>query len=319
MPTIVAFLDVLGFSNYTEQDLAGAQLLLRHQEFILRQKLEDGQLYPAAGYPDPDLARMAEAHLVDSFSHFLPFSDSIFIVSEDPDKFARQLSHFLIECLNLVGHVYDDADDPGRPEAVTITELPSGEQHVERWYPPIWRGGLGTGALATFRVTGIDSGATVPIPNLAGAAVVKAVRAEKAAKCRGPRLLCEKDLIETFGPDIRPYFRCVTDSISELLWPAFQFEQGNNPRVDMLQFHELWNPVVGLWKSKRGQPAFEHYDEFLKLLVRSFLCWADLERLGTDARRQVRDHIRTNIADQLSACESLAWWRLQREQFHDPN
>jgi hypothetical protein len=79
MPTIVAFLDVLGFSNHTEQDLAGAQLLWRHQEFILRQKLEDRQLHPASTYADPSLAALADAHLVDSFKDFLRFSDSTFV------------------------------------------------------------------------------------------------------------------------------------------------------------------------------------------------------------------------------------------------
>mgnify|MGYP000851915083 CR=1 FL=1 len=299
MPTIVAFIDVLGFSNYTEQDLAGAQLLLRHQEFILRQKLEDGQLHPANSYADPSLAASAEAHLVDSFKHFLPFSDSTFIVSESPDKFARQLSHFLMECLQLVGHVYSDADDPARPEAVAITELPSGQKHAERWYPPIWRGGLATGDLAAFNVTGIDHGKPVTIPNLAGTAVVKAVRSEKAGKCRGPRLLCETGFETNFGRDIQPYFRPVSGNVSELLWPAFLFERGDNPRVDINQFHDLWHPAVGLWKSKRGQVAFEHYDEFLKLLVRSFLRWAEVVGCEAEARENVRGWIGADLSEDL--------------------
>jgi hypothetical protein len=181
MPAIVAYLDVLGFSGYTEQDLSGALRLLGHQEFILRQKLQDGKLHPPNSYSDSSLAALAEAHLVDSFKHFLPFSDSIFIVSETPDKFARQLSHFLIECLLLIGHVYDDADDPACPETVKITEFPSATTHQESWYPPLWRGGLATGELVAGGVTGIENGKDVRIPNLAGLAVVKAVLAEK--KC----------------------------------------------------------------------------------------------------------------------------------------
>src|SRR5690606_35748043 len=117
-------------------------------------------------------------------------------------------------------------------------------------------GGLATGDLEAFKVTGIDHGKPVAIPNLAGTAVVKAVRAEKAGKCRGPRLLCETGFETNFGEDIQPYFRPVTNSVSELLWPAFLFERGNNPQVDMNQFHDLWHPAVGLWKSKRGQVAF---------------------------------------------------------------
>ena len=299
MPIIVAFIDILGFSSYTEQDLVGAQLLLRHQESILRLKLDDGQSYPANSYADSSLAKLAEAHQVDSFKHFLPFSDSTFIVSENPDKFARQLSHFLTECIQLVGHVYDHADDPACPETVEITEYPFGKKHTERWYPPLWRGGLATGDLMPLTVTGINDGKQVIIPNLTGTAVVRAVRAEKAGKLRGPRLLCETGFEAIFSTDVQPYFLPVTNTISELLWPAFLFEQGNNPRVDMNHFHDLWHPAVGLWKSKRGQVSFEHYDEFLKLLVRSFLRWAEVVGCTNDALQMARRCIGADLSEDL--------------------
>src|SRR5579863_1477571 len=76
MPNIVAYLDVLGFKAYTEEDFHGAVRLLGHQELILRQKIQDGQLHPPSVYPDPSLAALAQSHLVDSFKYFLPLSDS---------------------------------------------------------------------------------------------------------------------------------------------------------------------------------------------------------------------------------------------------
>jgi hypothetical protein len=297
MPTIVAFLDVLGFSGYTEEDFSGALRLLGHQEFILRQKLQDGQLHPPSNYPDPSLAALAEAHLVESFKHFLPFSDSIFIVSETPDKFARQLSHFLIECLLLVGHVYDDADDPARPEAVKIVEFPAGSSHQERWYPPLWRGGMATGELVAGGVTGIELGKEIRVPNLAGPAVVKAVVVEK--KLRGPRLLCEPGFENNFGPEIRRYFRKASKDVSELLWPAFIYNLNNDPRIEMFEFPKLWRPAVALWKSKRGHLAFDHYDEFLKLLVRSLLCWADIAGCEDEARENVLKWISADLSEAL--------------------
>jgi hypothetical protein len=297
MPTIVAFLDVLGFSNYTDQDFAGALRLLRHQEFILQQKLQDGKLYPPSSYPDSSLAALAESHLVDSFKHFLPFSDSIFIVSETPDKFARQLSHFLIECLLLIGHVYDDAEDPARPEAVKITEVPSGTTHQERWYPPLWRGGMATGELVAGGVTGIEDGKETRVPNLAGPAVVKAVLAEK--KCRGPRLLCEAGFEKHFGIEIQRYFRDVTGTVNELLWPAFIYNLNNDPKKEMFEFQRLWTPALALWKSKQGHVAFEHYDEFLKLLIRSFLRWAEIAGCEHDARKNVRLWLAMGLSEDL--------------------
>lgn len=299
MPTIVAFLDVLGFSSHSESDLAGAIGVLLHQKTILEQKLSDGTHHPATSYNDPSLVVVANAHLVDSFLHFLPGSDSTFVVSEEPDKFVRQLSHLLIECLELVGHAYADADDPQRPETVAIKDLLTGHVREEHWFPPLWSGGLATGTLQTFPVTGISNSDRLAIPNLAGTAVVKAVRV--ASTARGPRLFCEAGFEQLFGNELRPFFRPHDASVCELLWPAFAYMDGADPTVEIQHFHDLWRPAVALWKSKRGHRAFEHFDEFLRLLIHSLVAWGDTVEFGNEARRLARDRIQADLAPNLIA------------------
>ena len=305
MATIVAFLDVLGFSGYTKEDTDGAVRLLGHQELILNLKLQDGKLYPASKYSDASLAATAESHLVDSFKHFLPFSDSIFLVSEDPDKFANQLSNFLIECFMLIGHVFDaPKEDALRPEVVSIIEFPSMARRKEKWYPPLYRGGLASGEVRVGGVTAVEDGKALRVPNLAGSAAVKAVMTEKNClgpdkqKCRGPRLLCESGFEKNFGPDIQQYFRKVTEETSELLWPAFIYNRNNNSSTEMFEFTKLWRPAMGLWNSKRGHPAFEHYDEFLKLLVRSFVRWSKIAGCEREAREKVRAWISADLSSE---------------------
>ncbi|MEI6075310.1 MAG: hypothetical protein WCS94_07045 [Verrucomicrobiota bacterium] len=264
---------------------------------ILRLKIQDGKFYPPSKYPDPALAATAEEHLVDSFKHFLPFSDSIFIVSETPDKFAQQLSHFLIECFLLIGHAFDRPADPTQPETVEITELPGMTRLKEKWYPPLWRGGLASGEVRVGGVTAVEDSKDLRVPNLAGPAVVDAVLLEK--KCRGPRLLCGAGFENNFGTDIQRYFRKESDAVSELLWPAFLYNRNNDPQNEMYNFQKLWTPAVALWKSKRGHVAFEHYDEFLKLLVRSFLCWAVIAGCEQEAREKVHAWISKDLSEQL--------------------
>jgi hypothetical protein len=299
MPTIVAFLDVLGFANYTQEDLLSAQMLLSHQQFILSQKLNDGTTHPPSSYSDSGVARLAESNLADSFQHFLPFSDSTFIVSAEPDKFIRQLSHFLISCVKLVDHAYSDPEDPAHPESVTIKEFGTGQTSQERWYPPLWRGGIATRDLRVFDAIALVDHNKVNIPNLAGSAVVKAARLEKNG--RGPRLFCANDFKENFGEDIRPYFQPIknSDSVSELLWPAFLYADGTNPRVDMNDFFDLWSPAIGLWKSKKGQVSFEHYDEYLRLLIRSLMCWASRAGIADKAKEFVEERIRLDLGEAL--------------------
>jgi len=127
--------------------------------------------------------------------------------------------------------------------------------------------------------------------------VVEAVMAER--KCRGPRLLCVAGFEKNFGPDIQRYFRKVTEETYELLWPAFIYNLNNNPSNEMFEFVKLWRPAVALWKSKRGHKAFEHYDEFLKLLVRSFLCWAEIAGCTTEAREKVRRWVSADLSEKL--------------------
>jgi hypothetical protein len=299
MPNIVVYLDILGFSNYTEQDLQSAMLLLHHQKIILGEKLRDGESHPASSYADMSCARLAESNLVDSFLYFLPFSDSIFVVSNEPDKFARQLSNFLVACLQFVDHAYANADNPATPELVEIKDWRTGQAHQEHWYPPLWRGGMATGEVAPFQALALENRKALNIPNLVGNAVVKAVRLEKNAGLRGPRLFCESGFEKLFGKDIQPYFATVNESISELLWPAFVYPIGGNPSVDKFVFCDLWQPAVGLWKSKRGHASFEHYDQFLRLLIRSFLCWAEIAGISSEAHQFVTERVRLDLGEEL--------------------
>jgi hypothetical protein len=297
MTSLIAFIDVLGFASYTDEDLKAAQLLLRHQQYILKQKRDEEITHPAAAQPDPGQARLLENHHVDSFSSVLPFSDSLFIVSEDRDKFLRQLAHFLSNSLGLVGHAFADPEDPAQPEKVTITDFPSGQKFEERWYPPLWRGGLALGECEFFMAMAVSGGKEITIPNLAGPAVVQAARLEKSG--RGPRLFCAPDVKTHFGPDVQPFFREVSTSVSELLWPGLLYDRHGPPRIQMNDFTDLWLPAVQLWKARLRQPAFEHYDEFLRLLIRSLLCWAETVGIAAEARVFVQNRIQLDMGSSM--------------------
>ena len=299
MPTFVAFLDVLGFSSYTEEDLAAAIGVLRHQQFILGEKLTNQLAYPPGIQDDARLRQVAEAHLVNSFLHFLPCSDSTFVVSEDAGKFLRQLSNLLIACLELVGEAYNEPENDARPEAVQVLDPATGRTIEENWFPPLWSGGLAIGTFRSFRLIGIENGTQYPVRNLAGTAVVKAVKVSSTA--RGPRLFCEAGFHRHFTDDILPFFRTVTPAVTEVLWPAFKYLDGTNPRVEMNSFGDMWCPAVSLWRSKRGHRAFEHYDEYLRLLIRSLIAWGETVGMGGDAREFAQDRVRADLGENFIA------------------
>ena len=295
MPSIVAYLDALGYSNHTREDLAGAVQLLSDQQRLLNQKISDRLHHPAQSHTDPTLAAFSAARQVDSFKLFLSFSDSTFIASERPDDFLPQLAHFLISCFEYTGNAFRNGTEGSRPEEVQVKVFGRGASmttETEHSYSSIWRGGLGEGTLHVSEAAALRNGNVVQVPNLSGTAVVNAARAEKGG--RGPRLFCTPDFSRHFGPHLHHYFSRVDDNYSEFLWPAFSYGDGN-PSGEISEFSDLWLPAVRLWRSKKNTSAFEHYDEFLKLLIRSCLCWARYADYETDAIQFIRRRVEEDL------------------------
>jgi hypothetical protein len=291
---IVAFLDLLGFSNYTKEDIVGTGRLLADQQEILGQRLSEAQ--------NPNLiGQIPEWMQVDGFHHFLPFSDSTLIIGNDPNKFLRQLADFLRACFLINSHAYFLPDDPEHPEKVRVLDasLSAIKTAQEMWYPAQWRGALAIGEVHVFEVLGIARGKSLKVPNAIGPAIVEAVKLEKSGK--GPRLFCPTRLPEHLTPDLREYFQPVhgLNGVSEFLWPAVNFNRTTfDPQMN--DFYELWSPAVNLWKSKtKPHVAFEHYDQFLRLLIRSAVCSAKLVDATPTARDYIRNRIRQDLSDEF--------------------
>ncbi len=268
-------------------------LLLANQQQILSERLEQQANPHFAG-------QLPEKIQLDSFYHFLPFSDSTFIVSREPNKFLRQFADFLAACFQINEHAYLVPEIDNAPEEVTIREwgLSGVKTFKQRWYPGLWRGGLAFGDVHLTAATAITDGSPYKVPNIVGPAVVDAVRVEKNGK--GPRLFCARELPDSLDIELKAYFAAVegSETVSEFLWPALTYAK-ENPHVEINDFCNLWLPAVALWKSKRGQPSFVHYDEFLKLLIRSVMCWAGLIGYTSEAKDYVRSRIQRDLGDDL--------------------
>jgi hypothetical protein len=289
----VAFLDILGFKNYTLIDPAGAtQLLLNYHE-IINTKLADMAQFPAGGHADPELRNLALTGEVGSFESFLPSSDSIFVISNQPDLLVQQVSQFLMDSFRFTSSAFEHPEDPTNPAAVTITELSlhgiSG-RHVERWFPLLFRGGISFGDVLTPRVTTIVHGCKASITNLAGRAVVNAVSLEKTGK--GPRLFCRKDFYDLLNTQSRNFMAEINGDHYELLWPAFAYHDSGQPHVEINHFTDLFLPAANLWQAFRQQSEVEpHYREFLKLIVRSAQKWFSLHNSLEMANKHIEEKI----------------------------
>ena len=274
---VVIYLDLLGFSNFVNEDQDGAVEILRNFHDVLRIRRRFEQNQPASSMPDGQLKILAERNASDSFVHLIPMSDSMFIVSEQPDKVVEQLSTFLSNCFLYVAANYDSPTNviqqPFTDVRVTASGNVERRHGRENWYPILFRGGISFGKLDVIENEGISYGQEVPFPNVVGQAVVRAVELEQIG-LPGPRILVDGNFVEQLRRPVTKYLRR-RGQVWELLWPGFKYLEDDDERSQSYVFGELFSPAWILWKHYFGQRPERHYRAFLELIVRSHLAFAE--------------------------------------------
>jgi hypothetical protein len=286
-----AFLDLLGFSEYTKTDLVGAARLLESQRTILTTRLADANWYRDHGTP---VNAFASARLATSFDHFLPFSDSICIASSDPNLFLRQLAAFLTNAFLYTGHAYAYRDNPENPTAIDVPVFGASgiTQETQNWFPALWRGGLGYGRVEVFGSHGLVDKTLCALPLLIGEPVLEAVALEKSNR-RGPRLFCRPGFKHNISDGLlQPFFvPAEGGDCEEFLWTGCNYNDTGKFEIEFGTIHELLEPAIALWEAKRGTNVEGHYWAFVLLVVRGALKWAETRQRLTDARDLLRHQL----------------------------
>ncbi|MDP8229457.1 MAG: hypothetical protein P9M15_08400, partial [Candidatus Electryoneaceae bacterium] len=140
----VAFLDLLGFKAFVKEDLNGAVELLRNMAEIMNSAIQDDKLYPPeSSYDTEDLSQLALRNGVSSFKLFLPFSDSLIVLGNDPNLFVHQIARFVHKCFRYTSPVYipkqgDGVRNPTLVNIPTVTRISKDkcrvEENYEHWY-----------------------------------------------------------------------------------------------------------------------------------------------------------------------------------------
>ena len=279
----VVYMDLIGFGEYAKQDLEGTLGLLSDFQETLLRKLQEGRSYPPESYNNPTLKRIAEEHGASAFSDVLPFSDSIFLTGQDTDLMMRQIASMLIDCFTLRAYAFQSAPNPQDPTLQNVKSIGlqsdgkiSTEDISERWFPALFRGGCAYGEVESISVDAMKDRQQVSVPNLVGPALVRAVRLE--ASGTGPRLFCEREVVERLSTRTRALIRPYED-IYEFLWPAIRYQDDANPEVSVNDFTQLFDPVFSLWSAWADKPFANHYKALIRLIVRSTYAYLD----GLDA------------------------------------
>lgn len=260
---VVAFLDLLAFSNHVRENTKDALMTFNNYQAILGVKKIDEQIFSSSIKNNPIIEKLAKQNLVSTFNYFLPFSDSIFITSNNPNLFLKQLGSFILNCFTFTSYHYYNPDDPSNPTIVKFNTKK--ETIIENFYPTLFRGGITLGEVIPIELQGIVNNKLTNVTNLAGKGVVRAVELEQ--KIKGPRILFEKDLFDILDQETKSYtIETDVKGCYELLWTGFHYTMINGDS-EINKFDELFIPAMNLWKANNHLRFSEHYFKFLELVV----------------------------------------------------
>lgn len=283
---IVAYIDLLAFSNHLRENTSDALMAMSNYNAIISTKLRDELTNPVSSYPK-ELQLLAKNHSVDSFDYFLPFSDSVFLMSNDCSAFIKQLGSFVLQSFTFTSHFYSNPIDPTKPEKNNIINYSidaNGQLVVKEdtcnYYPALFRGGLAYGESFPIELLSVVDHTHSKSKVITGKAVVDAVHLE--SKVKGPRLVFNKDVFDQLNEEAQVYCRELPEEkkLYEILWPALIFIKQNEACLNKQEFgkmNDLLLPAYNLWKAYNHTLYSAHYFNFIELIIASTIQWFDKE------------------------------------------
>ena len=268
---ICCYIDILGFSNFVKEDPDGAIYLLQNYQTQINHINHDTR---ANEYLAP--------YRRDSFKYFIPFSDSIFFYSEQPSDFVMQLADFINGSFAFTSDAFSNPEDSLHPENITERsfEVENGElvtkEHSAKWYPLLFRGGIGYGDAVVHQLTSLHNSQTVNTPFVFGTSVIEAVKYEQMG-FKGPRVICNEGFYSSLNSRAKRIVHPAFDypGLFDLNWTAVHYlmtDELNDWFVDQLLINDFYLhqlvPAANLWRAYNHLSISQHYYNFLKLIVR---------------------------------------------------
>jgi len=236
-------------------------------------------MHAVASYGTPELRRIAEHPLITSFCHFLPMSDSVYIVSEDPSLLVLQVAHFMVNCFWLRSSAFEfpEATDPRTVNVADISRTGgsnNGKNREELWLPVLFRGGMSSREVRIYDAPNVSEGKLTHRQNILGKGVIEAVSLEKSG-AKGPVLLCPMGFDAQLTNDAKKYvgkIEIAGKPFLEVCWPIALFETAENLN-DALnnEFGRFLRVILNLLKYFSRGPFEAHYLDFGRLAIRSAL------------------------------------------------
>jgi hypothetical protein len=296
---ICAYIDILGFKNFVNENSEGAIKVLQNYQVQLQflDKFPKGDTYTTP-------------YKTDSFNYLVPFSDSIFFYSEKPSEFVMQLSNFVNGSFSFTSDAFSNPEDAEHPENVNERGAVMEEGKVvmknfpSKWYPLLFRGGIGFGDARVMELHCIHNGEKKKTPFVFGNSVIEAVKMETVQvnneNIKGPRILCTSELYNQLNERAKKIVHPAFDKpeFYEVNWTAVHYLMTDDPNpwfVNQLLMNDFYLhmlvPASSLWRAYRNTATELHYRNFIKLIVKGVQHYFS----GTEYLNQVNIYIKESI------------------------
>ena len=326
---IIAFLDILGFTQLVEHNYQTALDNLYEFNRYIDTARNDSKLYPAESYKDPELQEFVNKHYVTSFENILTMSDSLVIATNNTTDFIKQLSsmlcHLFMATTKNFSKPFDNiynVDSSKNVQSYIVEENGEREYRFEyhKTFPLLFRGGItvekdhklpdGTQVkgIAFFEQSQVIDGKNVTGWNVCGPEYVDAVKLENCGK--GPRLFCDKFFYDKIEENERKYLRKVDENTYEILWTYECCTCGSQSSEIQSNvytgIHYFLEPSIRLYKYyKRYQnedikgnssieELFKHYKQLVILVCRGIYKYAVENGISHE---KIKEQLEAKIAD----------------------
>lgn len=269
---IIAFLDLLGFTNLLRTDVTQANLNYQYFKRTLNTIIDDFQTVQNNN-PLKELEIYNKNTSLSAMDYLVTISDSIILGSGKPDDFIVQVS-------NLIAKMYIQSTTE---YSYLKTSAAFGISPND--FPLLFRGGVSFGEDVMFeRLFSIFDKEKCKSTDVIGMPYLQAYKLETSGK--GPRLFCDNSVIRVLSDDIKKCIRRVSTNpeIFEIVWTAFACEA-------MGCSDNLWQNVrdsinkkllpasinLYLKNCKNSESIFVHYRELLYLVCNGIIRYADIK------------------------------------------
>jgi len=292
---VVAYLDLLGFSDLLKNDSNVALDLLKSFNEKIQEKVIDEKTHPVSEYSskyqnDSNFLEYVNQSTITSFKNFISISDSLVIGSEDADLFVKQIS-------NLIATLYIDSTTQFLKSIHAQNRGANDSTSQRKPMPILLRGGISAGDdVLFFKEHHIyDYEYEFSSLNVTGTTYLHAVSLEKTAK--GPRLFCDKSFYDALTD--KSALRKVSDitetnninDVYEIVWTMYGCDTRGTQLIENFcapiqrGIDSMLKPAIQLYKfaeNRYPKSVLSHYEKLVELVSCGIVRYADIHSISTD-------------------------------------